>query len=117
MPFLNPDLASHPATPGENCVRNQGLIATLLIALLAALFGRRRAITPAWHPAPDENDWDSEIPTAYTYAEHCGWHRDCESPILYVIGPGPNRGLRPLPRALPPARPRIARAPPRAQPF
>jgi hypothetical protein len=114
MPHLAPLPHGRSASAGENCVRHQDRIAALLMALLAALFGRRRTRTPDWHPAPDEYDWDSEAPHAYAYVEHCGWRRDCTSPILYVIGPGPNLGLRPHPRTQPVPRPRIARAPPRA---
>jgi hypothetical protein len=98
----------------------------LLLALLAALLGggRRRA---AWHPLPSWDDPDAAIrvpadshPDSARLSAAAGilrvlrrhWHADSESPILYVIGPGPNRGMRPRPRATPQARPEFARAPP-----
>ena len=91
----------------------------LILALLAALLGRRRC-TSAWHHAaahlpaeiPCPTHAPAPPPSARTASD--GTHLLCESPILYAIGPGPNRGLRPHPRAMPIAQARIARAPPRA---
>jgi hypothetical protein len=93
----------------------------LLLTLLAALLGPRR-LARAWRdaqaPLPTDlagyefEPQDSPAPFRVR-SIHDGTHLVCEHPILYVIGPGPNLGLRPLPRALPPSRPRIARAPPR----
>ena len=89
----------------------------LILALLAALLGRRR-YTSAWHHAashlPTEIPTHAPAPPPHARTASDGTHLTCESPILYVIGPRPNRGLRPLPRVEPIAQPRIARAPPRA---
>ena len=96
----------------------------LILALLAALLGPRqlaRAWRHAWAPLPtdlagyDLDPADSPAPFRVR-SIHDGTHLVCEHPILYVIGPGPNLGLRPLPRALPPSRIPVARAPPRPAP-
>jgi hypothetical protein len=104
-------LAPHPlAQPrlGAGDTRAH-LLETLLLALLAALLGRPRLRAAAWHPAPEPE----QPATSLLAAPRRHWHADCESPILYVIGPGPNRGLRPIPRILPIPHPECARAPPR----
>lgn len=96
-------------------------LGVLILALLAALIGPRQ-LARAWRharaPLPtDLVAYDFEYPDApepfRVRSVHDGTHLVCESPILYVIGPGPNLGLRPLPRALPPSRRPVARAPPR----
>jgi hypothetical protein len=104
-------LAPHPLSaprPGAADTRAH-FLETLLLALIAALLGRRSTRAATWHPAPD-SDFDVE-PLAYA-APLRHWHADCESPILYVIGPGPNRGMRKRERALPIPHPKTARAPP-----
>jgi hypothetical protein len=122
----HPPAAQAPRQPprqGAEATRVRITLETLLLALLAALLGRAMALHPS--PAPDldsDSDWDwnpdwdfvlnpGAGPRLYA-APLRGWHADCESPILYVIGPGPNRGMRALPRAIPTPRPESARAPP-----
>jgi len=108
--------------PWGNCVRNPGLLELLLRALLATLFGRPRTL--AWHALtsarPDIDDaWADEEEYAFDdayAAPRRHWHADCEHPILYVIGPPPNRGMRALPRRTPAPRARTARAPPATRP-
>ena len=107
-----------------NCAQIPSFLQTLL-ALIAALLGRPRALTPAWHPldtheaAPWHDEGTAEV-EPYAWPEGQYWsplthnHADCDPRILYVIGPRPNRGLRPLPRKTPLPRPKTARAPPRA---
>jgi hypothetical protein len=117
---------SHPAHPQarlsdarENCAQIPVLL-HILLAIVATLLGRPRALTRAWQglplPAaehPHCDLFDDEGPYDYEYGiPYDGTHMTIEHPILYVIGPGPNRGLRPHPRKTPVARPRIARAPP-----
>ncbi len=107
----------------------QTLLLTLLLTLLAALLRHPRALAFAWnalaaHDADswphDEDDHDEEEKAHdYTWTDGQYWaplthnHADCDPRILYVIGPRPNRGLNPLPRALPTPCPETARAPPR----
>ncbi len=85
-------------------------IEALILALLAGLLARRPHFAGAWHPIPDPTPAIHSTPKPR--GPHDGTHLVCESPLLYVIGPGPNRGLRPRPRATPIPRPRVARAPP-----
>jgi hypothetical protein len=107
-----------PASPGA-AVRLRATLEALILALLAALLGRRRA--RAWHhaPAPYLEEWPLPLPLPDSRPPppirsiHDGTHLVCEHPILYVIGPGPNRGLRPRPRAMPLPLAQVARAPPR----
>ncbi len=105
--------AARPAPRGEAAhARLHRAIEALLLCLLAALLPRQVRHDGAWHPLslPSHN---APAPTTPDLrGPHDGTHLVCESPLLYVIGPGPNRGLRPRPRALPVPRPRIARAPP-----
>ena len=130
MPIIPHTLSEPHAGTRGYCVRNPGTVAALLFALLAALFGRKNPLAPTWHPLPNLDsdtgfDADSDFDTigeatlalyaAIAAATHTGWHSDCESPLLYVLGPRPNRGLRPIPRVTPVPRPRIARAPPARQ--
>jgi hypothetical protein len=95
---------------GAAHARLRHAIEALILALLAGLLGRRRPLDSVWHPAP----LPEPAPPAILRVRHIhdGTHLVCEHPILWVIGPGPNRGLRPRPRAHPIPRPRIARAPP-----
>jgi hypothetical protein len=86
----------------------------ILLLVLAAVLGRR----PRWHHAPVPFIEEAPLPFPHAPAPirirsiHDGTHLVCEHPILWVIGPGPNRGLRPRARAMPVPRPKIARAPP-----
>lgn len=139
----------HPAHPMAslsdargNCARFPALLQTLL-ALLATLLARPRALAAAWHTLAVHATWDDDA-AEYDQAEYdetsgypwpeghvrdgAYWaplthnHADCDPRILYVIGPRPNRGLLPLPRRTPLPRRETARAPPpiraplRAQP-
>lgn len=98
-----------------NRAQNLGLL-QILLALLATILGRPRTPARAGHPMPlpaDEHpQWAFNHDTG-AYGPACaGTHMALEHPMLYAIGPGPNRGHRPHPRECPAARPRIARAPP-----
>jgi hypothetical protein len=97
---------------GAAHARLRHAIEELILALLAGLLGRRRTRDSVWHPAPRPEPDRAPLPRHRSI--HDGTHLVCEHPILWVIGPGPNRGLRPRPRAHPLPRPRIARAPPAA---
>lgn len=120
MPLVPHPLAGPRVAAAGSRVRTAGLLEILLRALLAALLGRPRGLVPLATAATshcallaDADELWTEH-TAYAYAAPLrGWHADCESPILYVIGPPPNRGMRRRPRATPLPCPRIARAPPR----
>jgi hypothetical protein len=109
--------ARHSAPGVAAKLRLHATLEALILALLAALLGRRPA--RAWHHAAAQIPLEIPHPTQApalpprVRTPHDGTHLVCEHPILWVIGPGPNRGLRPTPRATPIARPRIARAPPR----
>jgi hypothetical protein len=90
-------------------------IEALILALLArflprSLLPRRRLLASAWHQAALPEPAPPAILRVRSI--HDGTHLVCEHPILWVIGPGPCRGMPPRPRALPIPRPRIARAPP-----
>jgi hypothetical protein len=102
------------------------VLESLILHLLALLFGRPRRprawhiarcdIAPwhiaPWHHAP-ERPSPAEPPRPLRVRSiHDGTHLVCEHPILWVIGPGPNRGMRPHARPTPRLRPRSARAPP-----
>jgi hypothetical protein len=86
-----------------------------LLTRLEALLTAWRAGTLILPPIPQSvsQPGPSPLPLRARTASD-GTHLVCEHPILWVIGPGPNRGLRPTPRATPIPRPRVARAPPRA---
>lgn len=127
-----------PSTPAAECARQSPralagelrLLATLealILALLAAFLGRRRTAA-TWYalsPLDYVND-DEDLPFACLFPAHattpsatprdyrlpCHTHQGIEHPILWVIGPGPCRGMRPIGRATPLARRRTARAPP-----
>jgi hypothetical protein len=91
-------------------LRVPAVLDALLLALLAALLGRPARIACIRHPAPDSPTSPAaplpiRLPTD-------GTHLVIASPLLYVIGPGPNRGMRPHARPTPRPRPRSARAPP-----
>ena len=116
-PQSQPRRSAQSAT-AKPCLR--AALEALILSLLAALLGRRHL--RAWHLAaahlphpPTERPHPTDAPTQppHVRTPHDGTHLVCEHPILWVIGPGPNRGLRPTPRATPIARPRLARAPPR----
>ena len=123
-----PSLPSHraPTGAGPGDSRPDSVLRTLILALLAALLGlrpraraRHAALAGAatyapWAELPPEDD-EYALPD-YAWPEYDGTHMTCVSPLLYVIGPGPNRGMRRLARKIPLARPRLARAPPRAPP-
>ena len=103
-------------------VRLQDILRALILSLLSVLLGRRRQ-PQAWLYEPA---WIQEYALPFPQAEsvrpirirsiHDGTHLVCEHPILYVIGPGPGKGMRPIARSTPVLRPRLARAPPRAHP-
>lgn len=115
MPSTPHPLESSCPRAGETRARIPGLLETLLLAVLAALFGRR-ALAPMWHPGfvahPAEALPAAEFPSPIGLPPATGTHMGLDCPILYAIGPGPNQGLSPRPRATPAAHPRIARAPP-----
>jgi hypothetical protein len=111
---------------GPARLRVAGLLEAWLYTFLAALLRRPRAVAAAWHTLTqtlsddayfaDEseyNDWALEEYPANPYVLLTHNHADCDPRILYVIGPRPNRGMRPAPRRTPVVRPRTARAPPR----
>jgi len=126
---------THPAFPQArardargNCVQIPALLQSLLLTLLAALLGHPRRIAAAWQAlagtdslawddeteALDWNNADADDEYAHAYgALLTHYHADCDPSILYVIGPRPNRGLRPLPRRTPTPCQESARAPPR----
>ena len=116
----SPACSRAPRAVGE--LRLQDILRALLLSLLSILLGRRRQ-PQAWLYEPA---WIEEYALPFPQADsarpirirsiHDGTHLVCEHPILYVIGPGPGKGMRPIARATPVLRPRCARAPPRAPP-
>jgi hypothetical protein len=70
---------------------------TALLTLLILLLGRLERLARTWHPAP---------------APEAGPEAECHTPcginpaLLYLIGPGPNRGMHPHARRTPQPRPR-----------
>ncbi len=98
------------------------ILRALILSLLSVLLGRRRQ-PQAWLYEPA---WIEEYALPFPQADsvrpirirsiHDGTHLVCEHPILYVIGPGPGKGMRPIARSTPVLRPRHARAPPRTPP-
>ncbi len=118
--------STKPATPppapqgGVAHARLHRAIEALILALLAGLLGRHARLARAWHrapafiPAAAPAPISPDVPVLRLPTD--GTHLVIESPILYVIGPGPNRGMRPRPRATPVAPRRGARAPPAAPP-
>jgi len=101
------------------------LLETLLLHLLAALAGhlprtwRRHALRS--QPSPYAlallatsplSDTDRPRPVLRPRLATDGTHLACEHPMLWAIGPGPNRGARRSPRAAPTLPPESARAPP-----
>ena len=125
-PSTHPPARSRAAR--GSCVQIPALLQTLLLTFLATLLGRSRTLAPAWHAlaahgsehaAPDCHEDEAQAEHDYTWTDGQYWaplthnHADCDPRILYVIGPRPNRGLTPLPRALPTPCPESARAPPR----
>ena len=103
-------------------LRLQDILRALILSLLSVLLGRRRQ-PQAWLYEPA---WIEEYALPFPQADsarpirirsiHDGTHLVCEHPILYVIGPGPGKGMRPIARSTPVLRPRRARAPPCAPP-
>jgi hypothetical protein len=100
-------------------VRLHDLLRAILLSLLAALLGHRRQPREWLYESAhlDLDEWPLPVPEEAPQpfrirSIHDGTHLVCEHPILWVIGPGPCRGMPPRPRALPIPRPRIARAPP-----
>ena len=103
-------------------LRLQDILRALILSLLSVLLGRRRQ-PQAWLYEPA---WIEEYALPFPQADsvrpirirsiHDGTHLVCEHPILYVIGPGPGKGMRPIARSTPVLGPRHARAPPRAPP-
>jgi hypothetical protein len=104
------------------------LLESLLLHLLATLCGR---LPRAWRtshalksqPSPYAlallatsplADTGRPAPELRPRLATDGTHLVCEHPILWVIGPGPNRGMRRRPRKLPHAPAKAARAPPAA---
>lgn len=116
---------SHCALGGE--LRLLATLEAFILALLAAILGRRRTAAN-WHPLSplDYVNDDEDLPYAALYASVVAHppvlrrhytlpihtHQGIEHPLLYVLGPGPNRGMRPTPRHIPHARLTTARAPP-----
>ncbi len=84
----------------------------LLLCLITALFGRMERIARTWHPAPDPTHPTERPIPLHTRLPTDGTHISLACPFLYVLGPGPNRGLTPHARPAPRLRPRSARAPP-----
>ncbi len=84
----------------------QDVLRALILSLLSVLLGRRRQ-PQAWLYEPA---WIEEYALPFPQAEsarpirirsiHDGTHLVCEHPILYVIGPGPGKGMRPIARAI-----------------
>jgi len=116
MSFLHPVPADRlaglrTAAPAEQArIRASAALENLLLALLAALLGQPLRSARVWHPNPETSTsapapLRARLPTDST-------HAGLASPLLYVIGPGPNRGLVPHARPAPRLRPRSARAPP-----
>jgi len=104
-------------------VRLHHILRALLLALLSVLLGRRQPRPWLYDSACHvDAEWLEAFALPFPQAEsprsirirsiHDGTHLFCEHPILWVIGPGPCRGMRPIARKLPAPRPRIARAPP-----
>jgi hypothetical protein len=117
-----PSTAHPPARPRDardNRAQFPAFLQTLL-AILATILGRPRALSRAWHPMPLPAAEHPQYDLPDAEDAYDGWyglpydgtHMTLEHPMLYVIGPGPNRGLRPLPRKTPLAPPRLARPPP-----
>jgi hypothetical protein len=102
------------------------LLESLLLHLLAALSGRLPRAWRTRHALPSQpspfalavlatsplSDPDAPRPPLRARSIHDGTHLVCEHPILWVIGPGPNRGMRPHTRAAAPLPLESARAPP-----
>ena len=125
MEAFTPSRAQSPAqsrarhAAGE--LRLHAILRAILLSLLSVLLGRRRPwlYTSATHI---DAEWLEAYALPFPQAEsprpilvrsvHDGTHLVCEHPILWVIGPGPCRGMRPISRATPVARRRTARAPP-----
>jgi len=109
---INSNRPHLPTTPNRGAAdaRLRRAIEALILALLAGLLPRRSRVLGAWHPIPEAEPSASAMPGLRLPGD--GTHLVIEASILYVIGPGPNRGLRPRPRATPIPRPRLARAPP-----
>ena len=98
-------------------LRLQHILRALLLSLLAALLGRRHAAHPLALPACDTS-WDGWINLPESDSELAlDDILACELPLqirrlLYLFGTRRNRGMRPLSRAIPLLRARIARGPP-----
>ena len=73
----------------------------VLLTLLVLLLARLERIARAWHPEPEAGP-DTARPWEVKFHTHCGM----DHPLLYVLGPGPNRGMRPHARRTPLPRPR-----------
>jgi hypothetical protein len=108
---LTPGRPARPRVPGARSASARpslALVEALILSLLASLLGLRPRAARAWHPLPTSQEDSAAEPFALAPRAplrprhiHDGTHLVCDHPILWVIGPGPNRGLRPLPRALP----------------
>ena len=102
-------------------VRLHHILRALILSLLAALLGRRASAAMAPLPLGPEDssqDWWIALPQAESGPDLESW-LEVDPPlaiqrVLYLFGARRNRGMRTLPRALPPFRAPIARAPPRA---
>ena len=98
-------------------LRLQHILRALLLSLLAALLGRRHAAHPLGLPACDTS-WDGWINLPESHSELAlDDILACELPLqlrrlLYLFGTRRNRGMRPISRAIPLLRARIARGPP-----
>ncbi len=102
------------------------LLEFLLLHLLAVLHGRRPRAWRNRHALPSLpspyalallatsplSDTIRPAPDLRPRLATDGTHLACEHPLLWVIGPGPNRGMRRRPRRLPLAPTEAARAPP-----
>ena len=87
--------------PGEPRPLAAAALDAMLLALLVSLLGRLERLARTWHPAPAQEETDPQA-----------WPPLFPPSLLYLLGPGPNRGMRPHARVVPIACPRTARAPP-----
>ncbi len=112
--------APRPGTPAGVSRAAAARLLAVLEALLLALLAPRRARSGAhpWHSLPAtilRAQGEAPLPVASAAAPlspPCFTHTGLEHPILYVIGPGPCRGMRPRACRAVATPPPAARAPP-----